>query len=142
MTQAALHTTTMSSFQIVLDLAARPAYIHMLRAEIEAVIQTDGYETDEEGYLKLKKPSMTKLRKLDSFMKESQRIHFMGHGKYFHQTLMLTMINMLYSSIKSATHNSTLEAFNRPYTSHRHSLLLPFSRSSHIPANTLLPVLE
>ena len=45
-------------------MAAEPRYIAPLREEIERVIQ-------EEGWTKV---AMTKMRKLDSFMRESQRL--------------------------------------------------------------------
>ena len=46
-------------------LAAEPHYIGPLREEIESVIK-------EEGFTKI---AMTKMWKLDSFMKESQRMN-------------------------------------------------------------------
>jgi len=77
---AAIHTTTSAICQILYDLAARPEYLQPLRDEIDQVIQEDGYDKDGEGFLKLKKVSLTKLRKMDSFMKESQRLAPMGIG--------------------------------------------------------------
>jgi len=64
----------MAVWHVVFDLACRPDYIQPLRDEIEKVIVEDGKDVDEEGFLKLKKNSITKLRKLDSFFKESQRL--------------------------------------------------------------------
>jgi len=72
---AAIHTTTMTTCQAIYDLISRPEYIQPLRDEIEQVIAEDGHDVDGDGFLKLKKPSLTKLRKLDSFLKESQRVN-------------------------------------------------------------------
>jgi len=71
---AAIHTSSMALSQVVFDLAARPEYIKGLREEIKEVLAEDGYDIDGEGFTKLKKSSYTKLRKLDSFLKESQRL--------------------------------------------------------------------
>ncbi|KFY21883.1 hypothetical protein V491_02923 [Pseudogymnoascus sp. VKM F-3775] len=71
---AAIHTSSMALSQVVFDLAARPEYIKGLREEIRDVLAEDGYDIDGEGFTKLKKSSYTKLRKLDSFLKESQRL--------------------------------------------------------------------
>lgn len=64
----------MALSQVIYDLAARPEYIKGLREEIKDVLAEDGYDIDGEGFTKLKKSSYTKLRKLDSFLKESQRL--------------------------------------------------------------------
>lgn len=45
------------------DLASRPEYIEPIREEIESIISEEGWS----------KPSVMKMRKLESFMKESQR---------------------------------------------------------------------
>lgn len=64
---AAIHTTGMAATHAIFDLAAHPEYISELRAEIDAV-------TAEEPDRQLRKVGMAKLRKLDSFIKESQRM--------------------------------------------------------------------
>ena len=71
----------MATTQAIFDLAARREYIQPLRDEIQQVIDEDGEDADDEGFLKLKKMSMPKLRKLDSFLKESQRLSPPGVGK-------------------------------------------------------------
>ncbi|KAL3417887.1 hypothetical protein PVAG01_10897 [Phlyctema vagabunda] len=63
---AAIHTTSMALTHIIYDLCAHPEYIEDLREELASVLAADGN--------KLVKTSMTKLRKMDSFMKESQRL--------------------------------------------------------------------
>ncbi|KAJ3939977.1 uncharacterized protein N0V96_009972 [Colletotrichum fioriniae] len=55
------------------DLLGRPEYIQPLREEIAEVIKEDGVEKDEAGQVFLSKSSVGKLKKLDSFIKESQR---------------------------------------------------------------------
>jgi hypothetical protein len=56
------------------DLAARPEYIKPLRDEIDEIIAEEGYDITGDGAMKLKKSSIPRLKKLDSFMKESQRL--------------------------------------------------------------------
>lgn len=70
---AAIHTTSMAATAAIYDLAAYPENIQPLRDEIEQVIAEDGQDVDGDGFLRLKKSSMPKLWKLDSFLKESQR---------------------------------------------------------------------
>ncbi|KAF2260298.1 cytochrome P450 monooxygenase [Lojkania enalia] len=62
----AIHTTSMTLAQIIFDLIAHPEYIDILREEVMQV-----KPTDEEPWTKGK---IAALRKMDSFMKESQRI--------------------------------------------------------------------
>ncbi|KAF7934075.1 uncharacterized protein EAE97_008435 [Botrytis byssoidea] len=62
---AALHTSTMVAVHTLYDLCERPTYIPDLRAEVTGALEEDN------GLWKIS--SMGKLRKLDSFMKESMR---------------------------------------------------------------------
>ncbi|KAJ2993668.1 hypothetical protein NUW58_g1773 [Xylaria curta] len=62
---AAIHTTRLAIIHALYDLAARPEYIEPLRKEILEV--TNGRNRT------LQKQHLTQMRKLDSFMKESQR---------------------------------------------------------------------
>ena len=71
MSLAAIHTTSIQSSHTWLDLAAHPEYLEPLREEIAAV-----QATEPDGILS--KTSMPKLKKLDSFLKESQRYNPMG----------------------------------------------------------------
>ncbi|CAO1598740.1 hypothetical protein XANCAGTX0491_002500 [Xanthoria calcicola] len=68
MSFAAIHTTTNHLTNVIYDLAARwDEYGLELRAEVEEVLaETDG---------QWKKTTLTKLSKMDSFMKESQRLN-------------------------------------------------------------------
>uniref|UniRef100_A0A093V610 Ent-kaurene oxidase n=1 Tax=Talaromyces marneffei PM1 TaxID=1077442 RepID=A0A093V610_TALMA len=62
---AAIHTTRLATLHVLFDLAARPEYIDPLREELREVLsETNGVLT---------KQTLTHLKKLDSFMKESQR---------------------------------------------------------------------
>lgn len=69
----AIHTTTMTTAQALFDLVSHPEYINLLREEVQKVQAEDG--------LRWTKASIAKLRKMDSFMKESQRFRPPGLGK-------------------------------------------------------------
>jgi gliotoxin biosynthesis cytochrome P450 monooxygenase len=73
---AAIHTTSMALSHAIFDLAAHPQYIAELQEEIEKVIADENYPDKM-----LRKTSMPKLRKLDSFIKESQRVSPLGMSK-------------------------------------------------------------
>ncbi|TIC90112.1 Cytochrome P450 monooxygenase pyr3 [Colletotrichum higginsianum] len=77
---AAIHTTSMTTTFALYDLLSRPQYIQALREEIEQVMAEDGTESDEEGRPFLSKVSLGKLKKLDSFIKESQRLSPLNFG--------------------------------------------------------------
>jgi cytochrome P450 len=66
MSFAAIHTTTAAATSALYDLCAHPEYFAPLREEVEQAILEDG------GW---KKSTVTKFRKLDSFLKESQRLN-------------------------------------------------------------------
>ncbi|KAH6904042.1 cytochrome P450 [Coprinopsis sp. MPI-PUGE-AT-0042] len=65
---AAIHTTSTTLSNVLFDLAPRPEYIEPLREEVEEII-------DEFGWTK---EAMGRMRKLDSFLRESSR--FCGIG--------------------------------------------------------------
>jgi cytochrome P450 len=69
----AIHTTTMTMTQVIFDLLAHPEYIDILREEIEQV------RPDENA--PWTKTQIAALRKMDSFMKESQRFRPPGLRK-------------------------------------------------------------
>ncbi|KIJ13827.1 hypothetical protein PAXINDRAFT_13375 [Paxillus involutus ATCC 200175] len=60
---AAIYTSSNSFTQALYNLAANPQYIQPLREEVEAIVEKDGWS----------KEALTKMRKVDSFLKESQR---------------------------------------------------------------------
>ncbi|CAD6501468.1 BgTH12-01720 [Blumeria graminis f. sp. triticale] len=72
---AAIHTSSITLTNAIFDLAAYPEYIPILREEIQAVMKEDGYDQANDGTCKLRKPSIPRLAKLDSFLKESQRVN-------------------------------------------------------------------
>ncbi|KAF9237105.1 cytochrome P450 [Melanogaster broomeanus] len=61
---AAIHSFTQALF----NLAANPQYIQPLREEVESIVDTEGWS----------KGALAKMRKIDSFLKESQRFEGMG----------------------------------------------------------------
>jgi cytochrome P450 len=50
------------------DLAAKPEYLKPLREEVEELIKREGWT----------KAALEQMHKLDSFVKESQRLHPVG----------------------------------------------------------------
>ena len=70
---ASIHSTSASALSILHDLADHPASRTELLEEIQTVRQAFGTTWS--------KQSLAKLEKLDSFMKESQRMHPIGLGK-------------------------------------------------------------
>ncbi|KAF2758980.1 cytochrome P450 [Pseudovirgaria hyperparasitica] len=76
---AALHTTSTVTTNAIYDLAERPWYAEPLRAEAAAAKEEAGdlVEVPEIGDEELKptKASVARMKKLDSFLKEGQRIH-------------------------------------------------------------------
>ncbi|KAK0458307.1 cytochrome P450 [Desarmillaria tabescens] len=64
----ALHTTAMTFTHVVLHLASKPEYIDILRSEIEDA--ANGNPLDQ--------AALERCWKLDSFLKESQRLNGLG----------------------------------------------------------------
>ncbi|ESK93240.1 cytochrome p450 [Moniliophthora roreri MCA 2997] len=65
---AAIHTSSMALTDALYALAAHPQYADELREEIESVVKEHGWS----------KASLQRMRKLDSFLKETER--FIGMG--------------------------------------------------------------
>ncbi|KAH7908171.1 cytochrome P450 [Hygrophoropsis aurantiaca] len=65
---AAIHTSSNSFTQALFNLAANPQYIKPLREEVEAIIEKEGWS----------KGAMVKMRKVDSFLRETQRFEGIG----------------------------------------------------------------
>lgn len=63
---AAIHTTSISVTHFIYDLCAHPEYFEPLREEIIQVIREEGG---------INKSTLNKLRRMDSFLKESQRVN-------------------------------------------------------------------
>ncbi|CDO73437.1 hypothetical protein BN946_scf185013.g72 [Trametes cinnabarina] len=62
---AAIHTSSNSITHAIYHLAEHPEYLQPLREEIEPILREEGWT----------KASMTKMWKLDSFLRESQRLN-------------------------------------------------------------------
>ncbi|KAH9063634.1 cytochrome P450 [Lactarius vividus] len=60
----AIHTTSSAMTQVLYRLLANPEYVEPLRKEVEAVVAEYGWTTD----------AMDKLHKIDSFVRETQRL--------------------------------------------------------------------
>ncbi|KAB2569232.1 Cytochrome P450 monooxygenase pyr3, partial [Lasiodiplodia theobromae] len=65
LTGAAMHTTTMLLAHAILDICAHPEYVEPLREEIRSAVQEEGW----------KKTALYKMKLMDSFLKESQRVN-------------------------------------------------------------------
>ncbi|KAF9235145.1 cytochrome P450 [Melanogaster broomeanus] len=59
----AIHANIFES-QVLYDLAANPQYMQPLREEVESIVESEGWSKD----------ALAKMRKIDSFLKESHRI--------------------------------------------------------------------
>ena len=70
---SAIHASSIATVNVIYDLVSRPEYIERLREEVDKVW--------EEHHGILEKRAMAKLDKLDSFLKESQRLNPAAHGK-------------------------------------------------------------
>ena len=66
---AAIFSTATAATNVILDLCARPEYTQLLREEAMQAIQDDGG---------IKASTLTKLKIMDSFMKESRRVNPLG----------------------------------------------------------------
>jgi len=65
---AAIHTSSNSFVHALFFLAENPQYVQPLREEVETIVRKEGWS----------KSSLGKMRKIDSFMKESQRMAGLG----------------------------------------------------------------
>ncbi|KAF9225200.1 cytochrome P450 [Gyrodon lividus] len=61
---AAIHTSSNGFTQALYHLAANPQYMQPLREEVESIVEQEGWS----------KGALAKMRKVDSFLKESQRM--------------------------------------------------------------------
>ncbi|KAF9236826.1 cytochrome P450 [Melanogaster broomeanus] len=65
---SAIHTSSTIFTQALCNLAANPQYIQPLREEVESIIATEGWS----------KAALNNMRKIDSFLKETQRMEGIG----------------------------------------------------------------
>jgi cytochrome P450 len=73
LTFAAIHTTTMNTTNILYTLATTPEYIGPLREEIQRVL------SENDGQLSTR--ALQQMEKLDSYMKEVNRVYTPGLSK-------------------------------------------------------------
>ncbi|TFK50189.1 cytochrome P450 [Heliocybe sulcata] len=69
---ASIHTTSMAFTQALYDLAANPEYLQPMREEVAAAVNEDGWC----------RAALQKMRKVDSFLKESERFLGLGIGTF------------------------------------------------------------
>lgn len=69
MSLASIHTSQMNAVHCLYDLLAHPEYLAPIRQEICEVVRKQG------PWMQWEKAAFSKLRKLDSFMRESQRFN-------------------------------------------------------------------
>ncbi|KAF8467582.1 cytochrome P450 [Russula ochroleuca] len=65
---ASIHTTSLTLTQVLYRLLANPEYIKPLRDEVDAVITEEGWT----------KAGIDKMHKIDSFLRETQRLDGLG----------------------------------------------------------------
>jgi cytochrome P450 len=67
---AAIHTTSLTFTQALYRLLANPEYIEPLRQDVEAAVAEEGWT----------KAGLDKMYKIDSFLRETQRLEGLGLG--------------------------------------------------------------
>ncbi|KAF7370033.1 hypothetical protein MSAN_00633300 [Mycena sanguinolenta] len=68
MNMAGIHTTSNAFAHALFDLTTHPSYINALREEAEQIVEEHGWT----------KAALNKMHKIDSFLRESQRMHDNG----------------------------------------------------------------
>lgn len=120
---ASIHSTAASTMSFIHDLADHRKYYKEILEEIQQVQKEHGR--------KWTKQSLAKLDKLDSFMKESQRVNPIGLGETFSQLDMFQsqMYTYLCRSHCNPSHRKTLHLQRRPSPPGKHSHFLPHGRT-------------
>ena len=105
---AAIHTTGMATTHMLYDLAARQEYVEPLRQEVEKVLGQEGG--------KLTKQGLGKLRLMDSFMKESQRLSpiALSKSRYFFFLMKRSIVGCLSDTIYSFFHQENFGSHHPP----------------------------
>ncbi|KAI0261282.1 cytochrome P450 [Gloeopeniophorella convolvens] len=81
---AAIHTTSLTTVQALYRLIAHPEFVEGLRQDIESAVAEEGWT----------KAGMDKMVKLDSFLRETQRLHGLNLLSFSRRTLRpLTLSN-------------------------------------------------
>lgn len=114
LTLASVHTSTMSISHAIFDLCAMPEYAQPLREELTEVIGKYGWTVE----------GIYRLKKLDSFIKESQRMNHPGLCKTRITTALL---------VKLISNFWTQVSFNRKVMQDLH-----LSDGSVVPANSFI----
>jgi cytochrome P450 len=112
---AAIHTTRLAIIHALYDLAARPEYIEPLRREILEVTR-DGI---------LRKQNLTQMKKLDSFMKESQRHNPPSVGEHGILIPTQTTISIMLTLFKATFQRKAM-------------IPIDLSNGFHVPAGTIV----
>lgn len=110
-----------------MDLLGHPEYIQPLREEIQQVIAEDGYQQDETGKNYLSKTSLNKLKKLDSFIKESQRLSPLNFGKatQLHTPILIPVTYLYHCRWFREKSSERLHILQRPEASCRNVSRVP-----------------
>lgn len=69
MSLASIHTSQMNAVHFLYDMIACPEYLKPIQEEIQTAVHEDG------PWMAWAKPTFSKLRRLDSFMRKSQRFN-------------------------------------------------------------------
>lgn len=122
--QGAIHSTAMAATQALYDLCAHPEYHGLLREEIREHMPSDGHLTQT---------SLFRMQKLDSFIKESQRMSPPQLCALVLLYLLSRVANTTISSVIHALHPQAGDAFGWNLSGERHSnlhaYLCPHARS-------------
>ncbi|GKZ34378.1 hypothetical protein AbraIFM66950_004609 [Aspergillus brasiliensis] len=113
---ASNHTTAMALTETLYDLCAYPEYQDELRQEVLDALEADG------GW---KKTTLLRMRKLDSFMKESQRMNPPS------LSMNVPPISSPQSSLTSLPFSSLLVGYKRQFTE-----AIELSDGLHLPAGS------
>lgn len=113
---AAIHTTTDQLSQTLYDLCSHPEYIEPLRDELVTVLKESG----------MTKAGLFKLKLMDSFMKESQRIKPGAMSQYLSPYPL--NLNLIFNSSHDATFgNGGCNSFQWRLSTPRYTNWLPIT---------------
>ncbi|KAI0059974.1 cytochrome P450 [Artomyces pyxidatus] len=108
---ASIHTSSKTFIYVLYELAANPQYLQPLRDEVEAIVAVDGWT----------KAAISKMRRIDSFVRESQRLHGVNIG---------TSLYLIPDAVSHDMHIASLRRLAlKPFT---------FSNGITVPAGTIV----
>lgn len=81
LSMAVVHSSAGTAVQVLYDLITMPEYLEPLRAELVEVLP--------HGWDSLSQTSLMEMKRLDSFMKESQRFNPPGHRRFLGSILLI-----------------------------------------------------